>query len=282
LSGIANTDAGGEEGGALVPADGEAMGTTPDACDVSCDDHDGALLQQVEEASSIADAVLGSDSPERDAAAAATDAAAAATDAAAIEASCSSVAVTDGSGPKPEAYVNAVVIDGVNAPSLCGFTTDANVVNVGAIILFPMPGQLPVVPTQDGDFSPGAGVAHIACSVCGAGNSLYVQLSAVVGGLGSFSAYGSVDASGNGSNIVATFTAANYGSFHATNCSISPTYMNMAVPVSGPPVAPGRIFAHLDCPMAVNDSQSGTADDGAVAPKTCDANADFLFENCNQ
>jgi hypothetical protein len=182
--------------------------------------------------------------------------------------------------PAAEAYVSAAIIDGNNSALLCGFTTDFTIVSVGKTILFPQQGQLPVSPTKDGDFSPGAGVAHVACTVNGS-SPFNVQLSVSVDGMGSFSAFGKVDSSGNGTGIIASFTSVNNGTFRASNCTVSPMYMNGAVPIQGSPVSGGRIFAHIDCPSAINMGQSGIADDGGVAPKTCDGHADFLFENCD-
>jgi hypothetical protein len=188
------------------------------------------------------------------------------------------------SGNKPakaQAYVAAAVTAGNNSVSLCGFSADQTVVSVGNTVQFPKSGQLPVQPTSDGDFSPGSGTAHIQCSVSGGGSSFQVTLSAAVDGQGSFSLYGKVDGNGNGTGIIANFTAANNGAFRASDCTVSPSFMNGPVPVNGSPVTGGRIFAHVDCPDAMNMQQSGVADDGGIAFKTCDAHADFLFQNCD-
>jgi hypothetical protein len=188
------------------------------------------------------------------------------------------------SGNKPakaRAYVNAVYAAGVNPVSLCGTAVDMPVVSVGSLVTIPMPGQLPVTPTADGDFSPGAGTAHVACSVSGGGSSFQITLSAAVDGMGSFSAYGMVDSMSGGTGIIGNFTAAGNGTFRSSNCTISYSYNNMPVPVNGPPVSSGRIFAHIDCPDAVNMGQSGLGADGGIASKTCEARADFLFENCD-
>jgi hypothetical protein len=53
-----------------------------------------------------------------------------------------------------------------------------------------------------------------------------------------------------------------------TGCTI--TYPRTGNGMMG--VAPGRIWAHIDCPTATD----------ATRARVCDANADFRFENCNQ
>jgi hypothetical protein len=188
------------------------------------------------------------------------------------------------SGNKPakaQAYVSAAITAGNNSVSLCGFSADQTVVSVGTTVQFPKPMQLPVAPTSDGDFSPGSGTAHIQCSVSGGGNSFDITLSAAVDGMGSFSVLGKVDGNANGTGVIANFAAQNNGAFRSSNCTVSPMFMGGSVPVSGSPVTGGRIFAHIDCPDAMNMLQSGIADDGGITNKTCDAHADFLFQNCD-
>jgi hypothetical protein len=108
-----------------------------------------------------------------------------------------------------------------------------------------------------------------------------ITLSAAVDGMGSFSAYGNVDSSNGGQGIIGNFTSVQDGDFRATDCTISYSYMGGPVPVNGPPVQAGRIMAHIDCANAVNMGQSGVAADGGITSRTCDAHADFLFENCD-
>jgi hypothetical protein len=85
---------------------------------------------------------------------------------------------------------------------------------------------------------------------------------------------------GGGTGIQGGFTRAANGSFTGSNCSITFTYNGNPVPVAGSPVAAGRIWGHIDCPNAM---QGGTVEiraDGSTTDRACDAQADFLFENC--
>jgi hypothetical protein len=133
----------------------------------------------------------------------------------------------------------------------------------------------------NGDFQQGAGSVSLSCKVDPSGAGFNIQLSAQIGepNGGSLIVVGQVNAIG-GSGIQGTFLSAQNGTFVDQNCSFTFTYNMGPVPVGGSPVAAGRIWGHIDCPNAV---ESGTAEitaDGAATERTCDAHADFLFENC--
>jgi hypothetical protein len=125
----------------------------------------------------------------------------------------------------------------------------------------------------------GSTPVSINCTVSGNDSSGYnIFLYAAYGTqpLGSLTIRGTV--AGNTSpqtNITATFndslgTIANLGEAQGdggTGCTI--TYPNTS---EGMGVAPGRIWAYIDCPNATDENRG----------YTCDANATFRFENCSQ
>jgi hypothetical protein len=91
---------------------------------------------------------------------------------------------------------------------------------------------------------------------------------------------GAVTSSG-AMGITATFSESVGGSgqsYSASDCTLTYTYDHNPVPDSSP-VAPGRIWAHVSCVDAMAMS-SVLLPDGGTVPQTCDAEADFLFENC--
>jgi hypothetical protein len=140
--------------------------------------------------------------------------------------------------------------------------------------------QLPVT-VRDGD-STGTDVFSVTCTVHAVGAGFDVSLSLSDQGpqggavtITSPSGAGDVSASG-GSEISATFTGAHGVIAHGRSCTITPTYQGQ--PVSqNPSVFAGKIWGHVSCPMAVLTMEGG-APDAAGSP--CDAEADFLFENC--
>jgi len=142
--------------------------------------------------------------------------------------------------------------------------------------------ELPVT-VRDGD-STGSDVFSVTCTVhaVGAGFDVLLSLSdqGPQGGsvsITSPSGAGDVSASG-GSSITATFTGAHGVIAHGRNCTIAPTYQGQ--PVSqNPSVFAGKIWGHVSCPAAVVTMEAGAPD---AAGSQCDAEADFLFENCSQ
>jgi hypothetical protein len=131
---------------------------------------------------------------------------------------------------------------------------------------------------SDGSAQAGGTVA-ITCSVAA---GFLVQLEASLGGPagGTLSVAGTVSPSSGGTAITADLASAD-GEFTESDCTVLFTYEGQPVPAT-PPVAPGRIWAHLSCPRMVN--QTGVLvqrTDGTFVPETCDGEVDFLFENCS-
>lgn len=185
---------------------------------------------------------------------------------------------SDAAQPTPDAYVAAYVGPGTGSTSVCGYASDQTFVQIGSTVQ-PKPSTV-----TSGDFEQGAGTVTLDCKVdpSGGGGGFNIQLSAEVGGPngGSLTVVGNVDVSG-GTGIQGGFTSAANGSFTGSNCSVTFTYNGNPVPVGGSPVAAGRIWGHIDCPNAI---EAGTVEidaDGGTTVRTCDAQADFLFENCD-
>jgi hypothetical protein len=142
--------------------------------------------------------------------------------------------------------------------------------------------ELPVT-VHDGD-STGNDVFSVTCTVHAVGGGFDVSLSLSDQGpqggavtITSPSGTGNVTTSG-GSGISATLTGAHGVVAHGRNCTITPTYLGQPVPVN-PSVFAGKIWGHLSCPTTVLTMEGGAPD---ASGGHCDAEADFLFENCNE
>jgi len=174
----------------------------------------------------------------------------------------------------PEAFVLAQVGPGTGGAAVCGFASDDTFVQIGV----PTP-PLPMTITS-GDLQPGSGTVHVNCKVGPSGGGFNVQLSAEVDGTngGSFTVVGQVAVSG-GTGLQGGFTSAGMGTFSDPDCSITFTYIGNPVP-SALPITAGRIWAHIDCPTAMQAGTFEIGEDGGMTPRVCDAHADFMFENC--
>ena len=132
---------------------------------------------------------------------------------------------------------------------------------------------------QDGGNN-GTGNVAVTCKVTPSGNGFDIDLSIDQNGaqgasitISSPAGQGAVTTSGATTGITATFTSVdNGGPYSSNNCTLTFAYQGQPVPVS-PPVAAGRIWGHVSCPVAQLGGQPG---------KQCDAEADFLFEQCQQ
>ena len=70
-----------------------------------------------------------------------------------------------------------------------------------------------------------------------------------------------------------------YGHLHATGCTLD---YNRARAQGGLNVAPGRIWAEVNCPFATDPGTTKHLSDGGMAEETCSASAIFLFQHCQQ
>jgi hypothetical protein len=184
----------------------------------------------------------------------------------------------------PDAFIGATVgVGSQSPPSLCNFSGASDqFLDIGVAT-----GGKPTV-VQDGNSQTGGAQVHVSCSVTTAANGFDISLNASLGGpqggsltITSPSGQGAVTASG-GSGITASFQSGNQGLYRETDCTISFTYDGTPVPDS-PPIAAGRIWGHISCPAAQSaNGQTVTGPDGGSQPVQCDAEADFLFEQCGQ
>jgi len=181
----------------------------------------------------------------------------------------------------PQAYVFLQMsADSPAAEGMCvGYPSATTLMQIG------MPGDpnaspMPTAPTR---VSTGAQHIAIACSVHQVGDSFAVNLQIAQGnvaGTGSttLTVTGTVSASTGGTNLTSDVSNTNAGDYHSTACAITfDTTKGAGALPAGAPVAPGRIWAHLSCPADQNSAittQSG-------GPSTCDAETDFIFENCD-
>jgi hypothetical protein len=170
----------------------------------------------------------------------------------------------------PDAFIAAYVGPGTGSASLCGYRSNQPILQVGAATV-PQP-----ITFANGELQSGSATLSVSCTVDPNDGGFNIQLSAEIGGPdGSSVIVAGLVTSAGGSNLQGTFTSAANGSFTDSTCAITFTYNGGAVPVV-PPVAAGRIWGHIDCPDATGPI-SPLADGGRT---TCDAYADFLFENC--
>jgi hypothetical protein len=188
------------------------------------------------------------------------------------------VGPAESSGPAAQGFVSAYVGPGSANSSACGFGSEVPIVTIG-VPTDPEPGT-----ESSGSYQAGAsgGIVTIDCSVDPSGSAFKVRVFVEVTGMagGSMSFEGTVDPTNGTSAISAGFTNAS-GTFSQSNdCTIMFDYMGNPVPVSGSPIAQGRIWGHLSCPNAMQSGTEETGEDGGTVTRTCDGEADFLFENC--
>ena len=171
--------------------------------------------------------------------------------------------------PPPDAFVQATVGPGTQNPAACPLGGSPTAwLDLGT----PIASKPTTV--QNGSSTVG-GTANVACTVHASVSGFDVSLDASVPGAqgGSISitspaGQGAVT-TGGGTGLTATFTSAQHGAYTANGCTLSFMYQGAQVPVT-PEVAAGRIWGHVSCPHAQMGSSS------------CDAEADFLFEQCTQ
>jgi hypothetical protein len=179
--------------------------------------------------------------------------------------------------PVPNGFIQAFIGPGNGGSSVCGYQAETQFIQIGE------PTDTEPGTESNGDFQ-NPGTVMIDCKVDKSGGGNFnIRISAEVNGPmgGSVVIQGTVSATG-GSNIVGGFTSSTNGTFSDNNCTIAFTY-NMQ-PVSGQvgtPLDSGRIWAHLSCPNATQSGTSEIGDDGGATQRTCDGEADFLFQNCD-
>jgi hypothetical protein len=116
----------------------------------------------------------------------------------------------------------------------------------------------------------------ITCSVVATGSGfdvdlLALQSGAMAGGIRIYSTPGQGAVTPTGGTVTAQWQNPMVGNYSESDCTFSPMYDQMPLPAgAGPAVAGGRIWGHVSCPRVT----------GLPMMSVCDAEADFLFENC--
>jgi hypothetical protein len=174
----------------------------------------------------------------------------------------------DDGGPPPTAdgFVAATVGTGTQSP-LCPVGSAMPWVTVGTATT----GKPATVQSGLSDVT-------MTCSVLAFGKGYDLAANVSVAGshggtftMASPAGAGAVTVSG-GQGIQASFDSTAEGAtYQSSACVLSFTYMGAPIPDS-PSVFPGRIWGHLSCPSAQTASST----------TTCDAETDFLFEQCEQ
>jgi hypothetical protein len=196
-----------------------------------------------------------------------------------LAASSVAVACSSTKPAAPDAFIEASMGPGPTDPnSVCGLGSQKPWLDIGVAT-----GDNPTRVT-DGNQQAGSTV-HISCTVATSGSGFDINLNATQEGLqgGSLTitspgGQGAVTTSG-GSGITAVFESGQNGTFRSTSCTISYQYQAGTVP-DNPPIAAGRIWAHISCPDSEVSGQTVTAPDGGTQNRTCDGEADILFEQC--
>jgi hypothetical protein len=198
----------------------------------------------------------------------------------ALVAACTvSSACGSNSSPVPATYIAATVGQG-NNETACNFSGTQQWLNIGTYEPTTEPKLQANASTLNGN------AVNVVCTVATSGNGFDIALSATEEGGGGGSVVmtspvgqGAVTQSG-GSGITAGFESGSFGKYLETDCTISFTYSGATVP-NTPPIAAGRIWGHLSCPHAQQAGETrANPDGGAPVTVTCDAEADFLFQEC--
>jgi len=179
---------------------------------------------------------------------------------------------------QPQAFVKLVMTSSTTFPGMCvGYPSDTTVMQVGE------PGDANVTPAvQPTRVTTGASSVLISCSVHPTGNDNFQVTLAIsqgnVSGMGSSSltVSGVVNSSTGGSNVDGNVSTTVGGGYQSKTCSVTFNTPGTGASPSGPPVDAGRIWAHLSCD-GIQDPSITTQSGGL---STCDAEVDFIFENC--
>jgi len=198
-------------------------------------------------------------------------------------------ACSNSTNPPPDTFVNAAIGGGTMCSTFPSLKTSLQIGTATA-------GHPNTV--QDGGSDRNANV-NVNCTVHPQGSGFDIELTAIENGpqggsltITSPQGAGTVTApTGNSSSVSgvsASFVSQGgvyreqTGSTDTTGCTITWLYDaggsvggvagDEKVPTD-PPIAAGRIWGHIKCPKAEYQSQPGVL---------CDAEADFIFEQCNQ
>jgi len=117
----------------------------------------------------------------------------------------------------------------------------------------------------------------VQCSVSGSSDGYSVTLAANDNANGTTTITGQATSQGS-TSLSGTFVTTVTGTLYdGTDCSLTFKFENNPLPSGAAGIAPGLIWGHVSCPMAVAEGQAQGS--GAA---TCDVESDLLFENCSQ
>jgi hypothetical protein len=182
----------------------------------------------------------------------------------------------------PQAFVMLVMSASQAMPGMCvGYPSDTTIMQVGE------PGNPNALPkaTQPTRISTGVQSVQIVCTVHPTGSTYDVNLEISQGdmGMGSSSltvVATNVDPTTGAMNVNGNVSNSRAGDYSSSACTISFNTPGTGASPAGSPVEPGRIWAHLSCGEATNSAITTGLGAGS-GPSTCDAEVDFIFENCN-
>ena len=196
----------------------------------------------------------------------------------ALVAAATMLSACNSSTPAATVFVTSY-IQPAGAGGVCDYQSQAPWIGIGAPT-----GNDPAVVPNGGNQGGGEGVT-VGCTVHADGSGFDVSLNTSLGGHGSItitSLAGQIVSPSTGGTVQGTFQSANMGTWSSETCTLTYQYQGGPVPRT-PPIAAGRIWAHVSCPMAQrSDGELRGLPDGGMAVATCDTEADFLFEYCDQ
>jgi hypothetical protein len=182
------------------------------------------------------------------------------------------------SSPAATAFVTSY-IQPAGGGTVCDYGTMTQWINIGAPT-----GDNPTTVPNGGNQGGGQPVS-VGCSVHADGAGFDLSLNTALGDHGSMtitSLPGKAISPSTGGAVAATFQSQKMGTWTSEMCTLSYQYQTGPVPRK-PPVAPGRIWAHVSCLLAErNDGEMRGLPDGGIGLATCDTEADFLFEFCDE
>ena|ERR1700733_14383643 len=169
-----------------------------------------------------------------------------------------------------DAFVSATVGPGSDTELCSGVASTATFFAVGQTNSSNFPMTVP----------DGQGALSVNCTVTPSNGGYDIRLNANESGSegGAFTLTGHVTSSG-GTGLTAIFANPMQGDFSSSTCAVTYTY-NRSMIAADQTISSGQIFGHVDCPAATNSNSQVTLSDGGAAMTTCDASADFLFQNC--
>jgi len=201
----------------------------------------------------------------------------------ALLAACATAsACSSNPAPTAQAFVAATVgVGPMSNSTVCNLGTVEPWVDVGTAV-----GGTGTPVTQANGSNQGGAKVDVSCTVAASGNGFDIDLNVTLEGLNGGSVtitspggMGAVTQSG-GSGITGVFENGTQGKYRETDCTIAFMYNGQPVVTSGGPLAAGRIWGHISCPTAEISGQTVMVD-GGTQNVQCDAEADFLFEQCS-